>query len=96
MRASARPTNCSQLPREDQDDWYAKHIEPKAQLSNELVTEDQAALEFAREYEGRLRFCHDAGVWYEWNGSILATKPNRACLPIRKATSSRPCDSRNR
>ena len=38
-------------------------------LSNELVTEDQAALEFARRHADRLRFCHDAGTWYEWTGS---------------------------
>ena len=37
--------------------------------SNELVTEDQAAIEFARRYEGSLRFCHDAGAWYEWAAS---------------------------
>ena len=39
-------------------------------LSNELVTEDQAALEFTRLYSDRLRFDHDAGKWREWNGSI--------------------------
>jgi putative DNA primase/helicase len=39
-------------------------------LSNELVTEDQAALEFTRLYSDRLRFDHDAGKWHEWNGSI--------------------------
>ena len=38
--------------------------------SNELITEDSAASEFARLYAGRLRFDHDAGKWREWTGSI--------------------------
>ena len=38
--------------------------------SNEIVTEDSGALEFARLYADRLRFDHDAGVWREWTGSI--------------------------
>jgi putative DNA primase/helicase len=37
---------------------------------NEIVTEDSAALEFARIYGGRLRFDHDAGQWREWSGSV--------------------------
>jgi len=38
--------------------------------SNELITEDHAALEFARLYEGRLRYCHDTGSWFEWDGFL--------------------------
>jgi putative DNA primase/helicase len=38
--------------------------------SNELVTEDHGAIEFARRYGGRLRYCHDTGSWFEWTGSI--------------------------
>jgi putative DNA primase/helicase len=41
-----------------------------APRSNELVTEDQAAQEFVRRYRDRLRYCHDAGAWFEWGGSI--------------------------
>lgn len=37
--------------------------------SNELVTEDEAAQEFARLYTGKLRFCHDAKKWFEWSGA---------------------------
>jgi putative DNA primase/helicase len=51
--------------------------------SNDLVTEDQAAIEFARRYEGSLRFCHDAGAWYEWTGSIW--KQNRTELAFQFA-----------
>lgn len=36
----------------------------------ELVTEDSAALHFRGLYEGRLRFCHDTGAWFGWNGAI--------------------------
>ena len=51
--------------------------------SNELVTEDQAAIEFARRHAGHLRFCHDAGAWYEWNGSIW--RQNRTGLAFQFA-----------
>lgn len=33
------------------------------------VTEDQAALLFAELFAGRLRFCHDHGAWFEWDGT---------------------------
>jgi len=36
--------------------------------SNDLVTEDSAAAQFAELYRGRLRFCHDTGSWFEWDG----------------------------
>lgn len=35
-----------------------------------LITEDSVALEFARLYRNRLRYCHSHGSWFEWNGSI--------------------------
>lgn len=35
-----------------------------------LVIEDAAALRFAELYKGRLRFCHDHGAWFEWDGAI--------------------------
>ena len=38
--------------------------------SNEIVTEDSGAIEFARIYVDKLRFDNDAGVWREWNGSV--------------------------
>ncbi len=37
--------------------------------SNELITEDQAAIEFSRLYSGRLRYCHTRGRWFEWSGA---------------------------
>ena len=51
--------------------------------SNELVTEDQAAIEFARRHAGSLRFCHDVGAWYEWKGSIW--RQNRTGLAFQFA-----------
>ena len=42
----------------------------KALKSVDLVTEDSAALKFAQQFAGRLRFDHDAGKWREWNGSV--------------------------
>ncbi|CAN2533036.1 hypothetical+protein [Methylocapsa aurea] len=51
--------------------------------SNELITEDHAALEFARLHAGELRFCHDAGAWFEWSGSIW--KQNRTGLAFQFA-----------
>jgi putative DNA primase/helicase len=33
------------------------------------ISEDAAALEFARLYRGKLLFDHDVGAWFEWTGS---------------------------
>ena len=35
-----------------------------------LVTEDEGAILFAERHRGQLRFCHDHGCWFEWDGSI--------------------------
>ena len=51
--------------------------------SDDLITEDQAALEFARLYGSRMRYCHDAGAWFEWNGSIW--RQNRTGLAFHFA-----------
>jgi putative DNA primase/helicase len=51
--------------------------------SNDLVTEDQSALEFARLYKGRLRFCHSTGAWFEWTGARW--KVNRTGLAFTYA-----------
>ena len=50
-----------------------EHVKPKRKprhaLANDLVTEDSAAQEFAGRYDGRLRFCHGTGAWFEWTGT---------------------------
>ena len=42
----------------------------KRGAASAIVTEDQAALRFAGLHQGRLRFCHDHGAWFEWDGAI--------------------------
>lgn len=43
--------------------------------TNDLLTEDSAALRFAELFADKLRFCHDTGAWFEWSGS--AWRKNR-------------------
>src|SRR5262245_58697625 len=33
-----------------------------------LITEDSAALAFARKYAGQFFYDHDAGAWFSWSG----------------------------
>jgi phage/plasmid-associated DNA primase len=37
---------------------------------NEPLTEDRAALDFAKLYSDRLRYCHTSGSWFEWDGQL--------------------------
>jgi P4 family phage/plasmid primase-like protien len=50
------------------------HIRPgrarKKQQTDELITEDSVALAFAATHRHELRFDHDVGVWFQWDGSI--------------------------
>ena len=50
---------------------------------DQLLTEDAAAIEFARRYGGRLRFDHDAGVWREWTGAVW--RENKTGLAFHRA-----------
>ena len=57
------------------DDDLPANVHPfkpksKAKHSVDLVTEDGGAQRFAALYADRLRFCHDAGAWFEWTGDI--------------------------
>jgi hypothetical protein len=38
--------------------------------SNDIVTEDNVARQFAELYEGALRFCHDTGAWFKFDGNL--------------------------
>lgn len=60
--------------------------------ANDIVTEDSAALRFAELYDGRLRFCHDTGAWFEWDGA--AWRQNRTGLAYQWARelARRLCD----
>lgn len=51
--------------------------------ANDILTEDSAALEFARLYADELRFCHDSGTWFQWSGS--SWKPERTGLAFHFA-----------
>jgi putative DNA primase/helicase len=37
-------------------------------LLNDIVTEDSAAFEFVECHGDVLRYCHDTGAWFKWNG----------------------------
>ncbi len=39
---------------------------PKLKADTDVLTEDSAALEFARQFEGYLLYDHDAGAWFVW------------------------------
>lgn len=46
-------------------------VPPPPPAPSELIlTEDSAAMQFAAAFRDRLRYCHDAGQWFEWSGSI--------------------------
>lgn len=48
----------------------AQEIVTAAQeIDGGALTQDGIARIFAQRYDGRLRYCHDAGAWYEWTGS---------------------------
>jgi putative DNA primase/helicase len=44
-------------------------IAEAVEIDNGAITQDGVARVFARRHAGRLRFCHDAGKWYEWTGT---------------------------
>src|SRR5687768_16106726 len=37
-------------------------------FSNDVVTEDSAALRFVEQHGENLRYCHSSGSWFVWNG----------------------------
>ena len=41
-------------------------------LSNDIITEDSAALNFVDQRGDSLRFCHSTGAWFRWNGVFWA------------------------
>src|SRR4051794_23317086 len=50
----------------EQETFSTRRYEPGP--SNELVTEDSAALSFLEENHGRLAYCSDEGTWLVWTG----------------------------
>jgi putative DNA primase/helicase len=52
-----------------QDEFISsRRMEPPP--PNDIVTEDSAAVEFVSLHGENLRYCHDSGAWYRWNGNI--------------------------
>lgn len=45
-----------------------------------LLTEHGVAAAFAERFRNRLRFCHDAGCWYEWTGTHWARDRKHAAF----------------
>src|SRR5689334_23163708 len=41
------------------------------------LTEDGIALAFTARHRDRLRFCHDTGSWFEWDGSLWRQERTR-------------------
>ncbi len=41
-----------------------------AGASNDIITEDGVARRFAELYGDKLRFCHDSGAWFKFDGNI--------------------------
>ena len=48
--------------------------------SEDLVTEDSAAQRFARQYADRLRYCHNSGAWFEWDGVLWRQDRTRRAM----------------
>lgn len=47
------------------------HLDPRQPApAHAIVTEDSAALRFADLFRDKLRYCHDAGAWFEWTGTV--------------------------
>lgn len=77
------PERFADWPQDSRDQYFADEArgvrKARAVHSNELLTEDSIALEFARLYANALRFDHDAGVWREWSGSVwIENRTNKA------------------
>jgi putative DNA primase/helicase len=64
-RKRPNPTGCDN--EEAPETEFGKRAKAK-KAAFPSVTEDAAALEFARLYRGKLLFDHDAGAWFEWTG----------------------------
>lgn len=53
----------------DAEDAIVNVVDAAEEFRDPLVSEDAAALQFARRYENTLRFCHSRGKWFCWTGA---------------------------
>ncbi len=51
--------------------------EPDVDQSLELITEDSVALTFLATHKDKLRFNHDAGAWFLWDGWVWHRQPTK-------------------
>jgi putative DNA primase/helicase len=59
-----------------------RRLEPA--LSNEAVSEDLAGLAFIEQHGRNLRFCHDSGCWYRWDGQIWREDKTRLAFQFAR------------
>jgi putative DNA primase/helicase len=50
------------------------------------LTEDAVASTFAEKYRSQLRYCHDTGDWFRWNGQIWARENTALAFDWCRAT----------
>src|SRR5277367_5185702 len=53
---------------DDQIEAYAEFQANQRSNHNDEVNEAKVALRFAEIYAGRLRYCHDTGKWFKFDG----------------------------
>jgi putative DNA primase/helicase len=54
-----------------EDKLETRQLETR-QFTNDIVTEDSAAVRFVELHGDNLRYCHSTGAWFRWNGSVWA------------------------
>jgi putative DNA primase/helicase len=65
----ALPAELDRLGKPPKPEAWGRKGKPAAP-KGEIVTEDSAALRFAELYRNELRYCHDTGAWFEWDGVV--------------------------
>jgi P4 family phage/plasmid primase-like protien len=63
----------------------AKRDQAAEALEGAALTEDGIALAFAAQYGDRLRYCHDEGKWYLWDGAIWRREGTRRAFDWARA-----------
>jgi putative DNA primase/helicase len=58
------------LDYQEQADEPAGDEVPSRGHSNDIVTEDSAAVQFVEQHGENLRYCHSTGSWFRWNGIL--------------------------
>jgi putative DNA primase/helicase len=64
------PATAEILPFPDKDKANKQKRNPRHLPNDNTATEDSVALQFAEEHAGKLKYCHQTGAWFVWNGNI--------------------------